>query len=94
MDFTIEDFDLLIEAVKAWESNSGKLVGEMFSAMLGPKPGTPDFHTFQAMRKEENAKERREEKLRSERSVILRAKLIQARDSLTADRVTSATTDV
>ncbi len=84
MTLTKQEFDLLIEAVQTWESNAGSLVGSIFSAILGPKPDAPGYEQYVQQREDDNRQVKDESKRRAERGVMLRAKLIQMRDSMEA----------
>lgn len=86
-----QDLDALIEAVEAWENkdDAGNIVESlMLSSMrIGDIPGIKE----EASRKAANRQA--EKKIRKERSIILRAKLLQIRDSLAADELFSNTSN-
>ena len=87
---THEDLDVLIDAVEAWESSGalGEFVGDMVGAFAGPKGG-PERDDWMRKREAERAARQAakagEKRLRKERSILLRAKLIALRDSVEAE---------
>lgn len=89
-DLTREDLDVLVEAVEAWESSGalGEFMGEMISAISGPKDG-PEREEWQRRRDAEKAAavaaKAAEKRARKERSILLRAKLISLRDRADID---------
>ena len=89
-DLTNADLDVLIEAVEAWESKDslGEFMGDMVEAMVGPREG-PEREEW--LRKRAHDKQERQQKtteakrVRKERSILLRAKLIALRDRAEVD---------
>lgn len=92
MDFTIDDLNVLMEAMEAMENKdlAGDLMASVVHAMLTPKNQTPDADA-QWQRDEEARKEKTAgaKAQRKERSILLRAKLIQMLDSARAGVLTS-----
>lgn len=84
-DLTREDLDVLIAAVEAWESSGalGEFMGEMIAAIGGPKDG-PERDEWNRRRDAERVAKTEvqaaEKRVRKERSILLRAKLIALRD--------------
>lgn len=85
-DLTIQDIELLIESVKAWQANSGKMIGAIFGAMLGPKPSDPSYTEFKRQQEDGERKEKREQTIRDDRAVMLHAKLIGIRNRIEAGK--------
>ena len=89
MELDRSDLDVLIEAVETWESSDalGEFMGDMVMAMVGPKDG-PEREEWQRKREVERADRKRkqddEKRVRKERSILLRAKLIALRDGVEA----------
>lgn len=81
---TKQDYDVLIEAVEAWESKpqSSVMLGDVISAMMCRNE--LEMEKMRAERAKHTAKLEVDKKIRSERSIMLRAKLIQLRDRLEA----------
>jgi hypothetical protein len=84
---TRQDLDDLIDAVEAWENSgdAGEMAADLMGAMLcrGDDPkmkAEVERATFERKR-ELKAKKR----IRKERSIMLRAKLLQIRDGVEAD---------
>lgn len=85
---TRQDLDTLIEAVEAWEREDafGDMMGDMLTSLV-----CRDDPIAKAKIEEERAKQKieRDQKrtTKKERGIMLRAKLIQLRDSADADRL-------
>ena len=89
MELTRQDFDVLIEAMESWEQKDfGKsILGAVFGGM-GMRDASPEMKAkYERDMKEERAKDDAATKIRKERSVVIRSKLISIRDSITADKV-------
>ena len=85
MELNRSDLDVLIEAVEAWESSGalGELMGEMVAAIGGPKDGSEREEWLRKREVERITKQEAkaaEKRIRKERSILLRAKLIAIRD--------------
>lgn len=93
--FTTQELDLLIEAVGEWDRHKTGHGGGPLAAMLEGMAipvhcSDPNCETCQGMRAEFErvVKTKRDEaKIASERSILLRAKLIGLRDSQAADKL-------
>ncbi len=87
-ELTNQDLDLLIDSLDAVEkeAKSGAMIGKMMGAMLG---GRSMLDRIEA---EEQADERRtgEKRLLRERCIVLKAKLVQIKQSMAADRLNEA----
>ncbi len=87
---TMDDLDLLIEAVESWESKdaTNEIMDALVTSLLVKKddPSYDKVMAEQAERKDIAAVEKRR---RKERSVLLRAKLIGLLDSARANRLIS-----
>lgn len=96
MTLTREDLDVLIEATEAWESKDsfGDLFEGVLTAMIGPREDGPEREAWlrkqEALRADKNVAAEQAKRVRKERSIILRAKLIQMRDSVEADNFATA----
>jgi hypothetical protein len=84
MELTKQDLDVLIEAVESWESKdaAGEMAAEIMTAMISRSK--EDYDLMQSKRSVEKASRERERRTRKDRSIVLRAKLIQIRDSIEA----------
>ena len=83
--FTRQDLDVLFEAVEAWEreDKGPGLMGALLTGMVGENaPGEKSQMERSMEQKQKEAD--RERKVRKERGVILRAKLIALRDKADA----------
>lgn len=83
-----DDLDTLMDALEAWESKdlSGEIMGSMFDSLFtskaGPMPANIVADRAREQRERESAK-----RLRKERSVLLRAKLLMIRDRRCAEHM-------
>lgn len=91
MQFTKQDIDLMFEAIEVWEreDKGPGFIMHMMSSMVGEK--SPES----AARLESELKIRQqkaddEKRMRKERGVMLRAKLITMRDSMNATQFCSS----
>lgn len=87
MDLDRSDLDTLIEAVEAWESKDafGELMGVVFEAIAGPRDRyeREAWLTKRAAEREARSRDLEDtRRVRKERSVLLRAKLIAIRDRI------------
>lgn len=84
---TKQDIDVLIDAVEAWEK--GDSGGEIISSLMTGMFCRTDDDRREAERRQlpGKLKAESEKKMRKERGVTLRAKLIAIRDSLDADEL-------
>lgn len=89
MELTRQDLDVLIEAVEAWESKdlAGDMMESMLTSMMCKSEQDVEKHKSEFEKRQEKRESAR--RVRKERSVVLRAKLIGLRDSMDADRVLS-----
>lgn len=90
MQLTTSDYEVLLEAVELWESSKVRDAShsELVRALLGPnKAGNTPEQTVANMASR-LAEVEKNNHVRQERGVLLRAKLIQGRDALTADTMT------
>ena len=87
---TTQDFDLLIKALESHEQEmkSGDLVVMMLGAMLVPKEKLDEHQKTEEIRRKQKAREK--EPVR-EACVMLKAKLIQLRNELAAEQITTFT---
>ena len=84
MELKIEELDILIDAMTAWESRDsfGQLMGGLMGAMLAKDDEQrEERHAQFEKTMEEKADQQRREK---ETSIIIKAKLIQMKDKLIA----------
>lgn len=85
-DFTTQEIDILIEALDEWVAKdfSGRMMSGLLDAMLlkDMPPEKRQEHEEKSRRDEENRK--RKKKLRIEQSIVMKAKLLKARDSMEA----------
>jgi len=83
MELTRADYDTLIEALEAWENKDASadildtILTPMLTRGLGGMP--PEMR---AEREYQKSRQMEEKAIRKERSVLLRAKLIQIRDAV------------
>lgn len=91
--FSIEDLAVLQDALKAWEKKDdmGLFAGDVMGAMLFGGKDTPPEAKAKWERDQDEKRHQREEEQqrREERSVLLRAKLIQWADVLRAEQFTA-----
>lgn len=88
-DMTIDDLMTLVEAMEAWETKdaTGELMGSLFGAML-MRDSDPDAKAkYDAEEKARKMLAEEARNQRKERSILLRAKLIQQIDVLRAARL-------
>ena len=80
----LDDVQVLLEAMEAWENkdDAGALMSGMVGALL-----TKGDEEWKAKQKESDDKLAAAKRMRKERSVLLRAKLIQFKDTLIAQGV-------
>lgn len=86
---TADDLNVLIEAVEAWESKdfASEMMGDMVEAMLIGKD--PESRAeYEAKSKQRKDDYKRNQRQRKDRSILLRAKLIQLRDAMDVDAFT------
>lgn len=91
-DLTDDDFAVLLDALEAWERKdfAAQIMGDVMAATLFKPDDTQGQARFQAARDEERLKYEREQRVRKERSVLLRAKLIAVRNTRRVDEVERA----
>lgn len=91
MDFTIDDLNVLMEAMEAWENKdtAGELMGSLLTAMLAPHDTDEQKANLQREQDEARLRATDAKNMRKERSILLRAKLIQMLDSARAGVLTS-----
>jgi hypothetical protein len=87
-ELTRQDLDDLIDAVESWETagQSGEMVADLLGAVIVSGDANP--RTKAEIEKAAKERKRRYEiktRLRKDRSIMLRAKLIQIRDGVQAD---------
>ena len=87
MDLTRDDYDVLMDALKAWENKdlAGNLMGSLLESMI-PKGGDSGDGERMADawdRRESQQREAKQQRL--ERSIMLQAKLLHMRDRLDAN---------
>jgi len=89
MNLTIDELDVLMEAMEAWERND--VIEEIADTIILPAlkgGGDPKFDEELEAMAEERAQRRAENtKRRKECSVLIRAKLIRAKNALLAEQV-------
>lgn len=78
---TRQEIDVLIEALDSWECKdfAGEMVAMIFGSAI-PK-GSEARKEYEGVARGEMEKRKAEAKIRKERSILLKAKLIQLRDS-------------
>lgn len=93
MDLTIDDINILIEAMDAWESrgSTGHLMGDLVGMMIANTPEQKE--QAKAERAEERIKREASSLHDKEISVLLKAKLIQMKDGLTLQEATEFTAE-
>lgn len=86
-DLTKQDLEMLIEAVEAWESKDA--AAQLMDSMLGSLvcKNDEDRKRFEEKQEQKAMARNEHKKMRKERSIILRAKLIAMRDSANADKL-------
>lgn len=87
MGLTKQDLDVLIDAVEAWErkeKNEGHLSDLVEAMLCRSKEEQEALQRDQAVRK---LKQADASKIKKERSIVLRAKLLSIRDTLVAGQV-------
>lgn len=82
--FKEEEIDVLIEALDSWESKDfgGEVLGMMLEAMIGDKMSEESKIKMVEDKKKQDAEKEQKKKMRKETSVLLKAKLIQFKQSL------------
>jgi hypothetical protein len=86
-ELTRQDFDTLLAAVEKWEQEDAavEIMETMMDGML--KDNVPSAHEAFRLRVAEQQRKRKQSACaRKERGVMLRAKLLQMRDGLDADK--------
>lgn len=89
LDITDDDVTVLCEALEAWETKdfAGAMMGDILEMVMADK-GDPLAKTKMAeAREKEKALRKREERMRKERSIVLRAKLLQWRAARGVDQI-------
>lgn len=83
MDLTRKDFDVLIEAVEAWENKdaASAMMGGLMDGLLSRDMKPEQMAEMKARRADEDRKREAARKARKEISVVLRAKLISIRNA-------------
>lgn len=91
--FSADDIDTLVEALEAWENKSdvGEFMGDLLGAMLC-KDDPVAKAKMETERRDRMQKADREKRRRKERSVVLRAKLIDFRNAAAVEALESAVT--
>lgn len=81
---TVQDIDLLLEAVEAWEAmpQMSSSLGGMIGAMLAPSK-EERLASIRGMAP--TAKEKKDMKLRKERATLIKAELIRMKQSAAAE---------
>ena len=89
MELSRQDYDVLIEAVESWEQKDfGKaLMGGILDSMMSKAMPADIREKHKRDRDEERRKGELAAKVRKERSVMLRAKLIGLRDAIDAEKL-------
>ena len=90
MSLTTQDYEVLIEALSAWEGRhcmADSMLMMMKSGFCKTKEEAKESVATSQQEIEQKERERRPEK---ERSILLKAKLITLRDSLAADELLKA----
>ena len=89
---TNKEIDTLIDALTAWETKdmAGNLIGSLFSAML-TKDDPIAKEKARVREEEEAAKYEREKAERKEQSLLLKAKLVQIKQSNLVSEATAIT---
>ncbi len=87
MNLSKQELNTILEALEAWESKdlAGELIESILTAALGKSSGQQSF--IEQTMKPMKAKRAEEAKVRKERSVLLRAKLIGIRDAMEVDQL-------
>lgn len=90
MKFEFTDFELLLEAIEIWELDPSRdaFVSEMIGTLAGPRPGESREQQTTGI-KARLAETELQGRARRERGVVLRAKIIQMRNSLQAEQLTT-----
>lgn len=81
-DFTMDDLYLLMEALEAWEQKD--VAGQMMADLIGVISGD-DKESEENRREERWAKYASDNRVRKERSILLRAKIVQYLDTKRAE---------
>ena len=87
MELTEQELTLLIEATEAWENkDSGQeIMFSLLDSMVTDKMPPEKKAEVERERLERRRKAEADKKIRKERSIMLRAKLLQMRDALAAE---------
>jgi hypothetical protein len=93
LELTRDDLNVLLEAVESWErkDDAGDLMTMIVDGTIGrmaSPEAVAEMAAIRAVEKEEKAAAKRN---RKERSVLLRAKLLQIRDAQTAAEMVAST---
>ena len=89
-EFSNEDVDMLIDAVDAWvdKDAAGNILIEMMEAVFVPKDAPMEMkEEIRTKREGEKLKAKSEKKLRKERAIMMKAKLLKLRDSIVASSI-------
>lgn len=86
-ELTAEDIDILIDSIDAWmhkENTSNLMVMMLDAAFIPPeKRNNPEYMEKRNQEREQQMiKQSKDIKIKSERGVLLKAKLIQLRDKI------------
>lgn len=87
--FTIDDLSVLMEAMEAWEAkgNYGNLLSSVMGAMLvrGDDEEAESARAFREREAKQRVEAEEASRLRKERSILIRAKLVMMMDRLRAE---------
>jgi len=85
-EFTRQDLDVLFEAVEAWEreDKGPGLMGALLTGMVGESASDEGKSQMERSMEQKQKEADHERKMRKERGVLLRAKLITLRDKADA----------
>lgn len=86
-NLTAKEIDNLIDALEAWEdkNSTGELLGDLMGAMLFNDAPPEVKEKFKRERDIERQKREYDKRERKETSLLLKAKLVQIKQSLTID---------
>ena len=85
MELSRQDVSVLLEALDAWEVKdaNGRMMGSLLGAMLSRND--EERAKMKEMEDRENKKMEESMRIRKERAIILKAKLLQMRDGIEVD---------
>ena len=87
--FTEQEIEILIEAVDAWvDKDFGHSIMTDMLTMVMSDGATPEMkEKMKQTKEEEHNKAKQEKSLRKEQAIMLKAKLLKARDTIVAGKI-------